>query len=90
MSWARRWHEEIMRLVRRQGELERQLEGGRAGRVLMLARIFARRLGRSLSDTERAVLFERRYHLGEDRLLDLVLTRDGDALAAWLADPSAR
>lgn len=90
MLAARQWHEEIMRLIRRQGELEGKLEGGRAGRVAMLVRIFTKRLGRPLSDAERAVLFERLHRLGEDRLVDLVLTLDGEALAGWLADPSAR
>jgi hypothetical protein len=52
-------------------------------------RLFARRLGRALSDAERATLEQRLEVLDDDRLDDLVLTSGADALAAWLADPSA-
>ena len=58
--------------------------------VASSAAIFTERLGRPLSDAERVVLGERLDGLGEDRLVDVVLTRDREALAAWLGDPSAR
>jgi hypothetical protein len=60
------------------------------GRVATHASLLAKRLGRPLSDAEHAVLTERLDRLGEDRIFDLVLTHDGEALAAWLADPDAR
>jgi hypothetical protein len=59
------------------------------GRVATHAGLLAKRLGRPLSDAEHVVLIERLGRLGEDRIFDLVLTHDGDALAAWLADPDA-
>ncbi|MFS8070005.1 MAG: hypothetical protein ACMG6S_26875 [Byssovorax sp.] len=77
-----KWYEELKQGIRQEGKHE--------GRVATHARVFAKRLGRPLSDAEHAVLAERLDRLGEDRLVDLFLTHDGDALAAWLADPAAR
>jgi hypothetical protein len=74
--------EELKQGIRQEGKLK--------GRVATHARVFSRRLGRPFSDAERAVLAERLDRLGEDRLVDLVLTHDGDALAAWLTEPAER
>ena len=79
-------YEELKQGIRQAGKLE----GKQEGRVATHARVFAKRLGRPLSDAEHAILAERLDRLGEDRLVDLFLTHDGDALAAWLADPTAR
>lgn len=81
-----KWYEELKQGIRQEGKLE----GKHEGRVATHARVFAKRLGRPLSNVEHAVLAERLDRLGEDRLVDLFLTHDGDALAAWLADPAAR
>ncbi len=51
---------------------------------------FERRLHRALTDSERDTLRVRLTSLGPERLGDVVLDLDGDALAAWIADPSAR
>lgn len=50
---------------------------------------FERRLARSLTDAEHAVLRERLDRLGADRLGDVVMDLPADALGAWLADPAA-
>ncbi len=80
-----KWYEEHKQGIRQEG----RLEGEHEGRVATHARIFSKRLGRPLSDAEHAVLAERLDRLGEDRIVDLFLTHDGEALAAWLADPAA-
>jgi predicted transposase YdaD len=76
-----KWYEELKQEIRHEGELE--------GRLATHASLLARRLGRPLSDAEHAVLAERLDRLGEDRIFDLVLTHDGEALATWLADPAS-
>lgn len=60
------------------------------GRVGILTRLFATRLGRPLSETEGAVVSERLRELGEERLSSVVLALSTDALTAWLTDPAAR
>lgn len=52
-------------------------------------RQFARRLGRALTDSERATVVQRLKALGEERLDDMVLSSGPEALAAWLSDPAA-
>ncbi len=70
--------------------LERGLEQGlEQGREQVLARQFARRLGRPLDQTEGAALQARLRASGAERLSDVVLELEGDALARWLADPNA-
>ncbi|MBI5517918.1 MAG: hypothetical protein HY909_29370 [Deltaproteobacteria bacterium] len=54
-----------------------------------LLRQFERRLGRGLTEPERAVLLARLGSLGPARLGDVVLDLDPQALAAWLTDPNA-
>jgi hypothetical protein len=84
-----KWYAELKQEIRQEGKLEGELEGELKGRVATHAGLVAKRLGRPLSEAEHAVLAERLDRLGEDRIFDLVLTHDGDALAAWLADPAA-
>jgi hypothetical protein len=69
-------------------ELGKQ-RGEQVGKLEMLASIYERRLGREMSEGERAVVVERLEKLGVERLLDLPLALSADALAAWLADPAA-
>lgn len=72
-----KWYAELKQEIRQEGRVETH------------ARVFTKRHGRPLSDAEHAILVERLDRLDEDRVVDLVLTRDGDSLAAWLADPTA-
>jgi hypothetical protein len=78
---TREWFEQYKKQVRDEGRDE--------GRVGILTRQFATRLGRALSETERAVVSERVRALGEDRMSNVVLSLSGEALASWLADPTA-
>ena len=57
--------------------------------LVPLLRMFARRLGRPLTDHEAQTLAARLDSLGGDRLGDVVLDLDTAALRAWLADPGA-
>jgi hypothetical protein len=50
---------------------------------------FERRLGRALTTEEQQVLNDRFARTGPDRLGDVVLDLSPEALAAWLADPTA-
>ncbi len=59
-------------------------------RLGVLAGQFKKRLGRDLTTLERGVLVARLQRLGADRLSDVVLDTQGEALALWLADPDAR
>jgi hypothetical protein len=67
--------------------------GARDGKVnaeeRMLVRGYARRLGRPLTEAERATLAQRVERLGADRVLDVHYELAADTLAAWLADPAA-
>lgn len=60
------------------------------GRMETHLRLFGRRLGRALTEAERAVLVQRMTTLGQERVDDVLLTYGAEALAAWLADPTAR
>jgi Uma2 family endonuclease len=55
-----------------------------------LQHLFARRLGRPLTEGETATLLARFDTVGPDRLGDVVLDLTPDALAHWLTDPDAR
>ncbi len=55
-----------------------------------LLRQFARRLGRVLTEDEQRIVVARLDTVGADRLGDVVLDLDPEALAQWLADPEAR
>jgi hypothetical protein len=60
-----------------------------ANALAPLVHQFSRRLGRPITDTERAELLRRLDTLGADRIGDVVLDLTPHALAAWLADPDA-
>lgn len=74
---------------RNHGREEGLREGLREG-LAPLLRLFARKLGRPLSEQEEATMCARLATHGADRLGDVALDLDGAALAAWLADPNAR
>jgi hypothetical protein len=59
------------------------------GRKETYVRQFAWRLGRALTDRESATVEHRLQVLGDERLIDMVLSSSPEALAAWLADPAA-
>jgi hypothetical protein len=59
-------------------------------RTDIFVRLFARRLGRALTDREGATLSQRIETLSADRLDDVLLNSSSKTLAAWLADPAAR
>jgi hypothetical protein len=63
---------------------------GRKEGIALLLRQFERRLGRALTEKERARFDKRLKSLGPERLGDVVLDLAPDALAAWLATPRAR
>lgn len=64
-------------------------EGVEKGLEKSLTHQFERRLGRPLSDAERATFRQRLLSLGSDRLGDVVLDLTAADLATWLADPAA-
>jgi hypothetical protein len=74
---TREWFEQYLRQIEDRGQLR------------VIARLIGKRLGRSLTEAERAMLAERLDRLGGERIDDVVLSFSTDALAAWLADPSA-
>jgi hypothetical protein len=63
--------------------------GEKKGEFKMLARGYERRLRRPLTEAERGTLALRVEKLGMDRMLDVQNELAVDALAAWLADPTA-
>lgn len=73
-----------------QKAIERGIEQGIEKGIRSLVHLFERRLGRPLRDDERACIQERNGRLGPDRVGDVVLDLSPEALAVWLADPSAR
>ncbi|WP_437974906.1 hypothetical protein WMF11_42995 [Sorangium sp. So ce295] len=75
---------------RKEGLQEGRKEGLQEGQLRVLARQFEKKLGRPLTEMEHSVLAERFERLGADRLDDAKLALPPEALAAWLADPTAR
>jgi hypothetical protein len=70
--------------------VDEALKKGRDQGILrQLVHLFERRLGRSLTEAEHQMLHDRLARVGPDRLDDVVLDLAPDALAAWLADPTA-
>jgi hypothetical protein len=69
---------------------QRLLDQGMEKGIAVVVRQFERKLARPLAGEERARVLERLELLGPERLADVVLDLDSMALAAWLADPSAR
>jgi hypothetical protein len=67
------------------GKLRGELRGQQMARV----EFYEKRLGRSLTDVERATLINRIDALGFARVDDVILGLSSDALAAWLHDPDA-
>jgi hypothetical protein len=67
-----------------------QREAMEKGAANAFARLFERRLRRTLREDEQARLRERVETLGPDRVGDVVLDLSADELATWLADPKAR
>src|SRR4051812_46826434 len=64
--------------------------GYERGRTETWVRRFARRLGRALTNSERATVAQRLAALGDERLADVVLSPSGpEALVTWLGDPTA-
>jgi hypothetical protein len=59
------------------------------GRTMTYVRLFVWRLGRALTDSERATVEQRLQALGDERLNAVVLSSSPEALAAWLGDPAA-
>jgi hypothetical protein len=60
------------------------------GRTETWLRLFARRLGRVLTDSERATVVQRLQTLGEERLDEAAQSSGPEALAAWLGNSAAR
>ena len=58
-------------------------------RAALLARPCSRKIGRALTDEERAVLCAKLDALGVERVTEAVIDLDGDALAAWIVAPTA-
>ena len=90
-----RVHDEVQQALqlaeeREERGLKRGIEQGVELGLRPLVRQFERRLGRALTDAERDVLRARLTTLGAERLGDVALDGDAEALVAWLDDPSAR
>lgn len=63
---------------------------GREEGLAPLLHLFARRLGRPLSEAEHGTVLARFDAVGPDRLGDAALDLTPAEFAAWLADPAAR
>jgi hypothetical protein len=78
-------------LFKRSSTLRKAYEkGGREAVETILRTLFVRRIGRTLTPEEQQALARHAEQLGAERVGEVVLDLDGDALAAWLADPNAR
>jgi hypothetical protein len=71
------------------GRIEGERKGEQKGQMHLIVRAYERGLRRPLADGERTTLAQRLERLGADRLFDMTYDLPPDALAAWLADPSA-
>ena len=67
-----------------EGRAEGRREGREEGRIAMIERQCAQRLGRALTDDERAALGEKLVAVGAEAVGDTVFDLDRDALAAWI------
>lgn len=72
-----------------QGRQQGIIEGREQG-LTFLVRLFARKLGRPLTEREHKTLVRRLDTLGPERLGDVVFDLSGPALATWLANTRAR
>ena len=70
-------------------EYDRQKRERRETVTHLLARLFSQKLGRDLTEDEQRTLRRRIETLGSERVGDVVLAFDRDALGAWLARPDA-
>ena len=86
METTRETFEQLKERARQEGETRGVYRGLQQG----LQHLFARRLGRPLTEAETATLLTRFDTVGPDRLGDVVLDLTPDALAHWLTDPDAR
>jgi predicted transposase YdaD len=84
MTEAERLRAEGRKQGRKQGR-----EQGREQGLAPLLRLYERRLDRTITKAEKAVLSKRLSTLGPDRLGDVVLDMTPQNLAHWLADPNA-
>ncbi len=69
--------------------IEQGIERGIERGIAPLLSLIGRKLQRPLTEEERSVVSARLDLLGPDRLGDVALDLDRDALAVWLADPDA-
>ena len=74
---TREWYERSLKQAEQRGQLRTMVQ------------MCAIRLGRSLTEADSAALAERLDRLGDDRVAEVVMTSSPDALARWLADPTA-
>ncbi len=70
--------------------LKKGIEKGIEKGIAPLVQMCVRRLGRPMTRGEEATLGVRLDTVGPERLAEVVLDSDAEALAAWLADPNAR
>ena len=85
-----REHEQMIEARGIQRGIERGIEQGIERGIAPLFGLIARKLRRPLTDSDRRAITARLDLIGPDRLGEVVLDFNGDALAAWLADPDAR
>jgi hypothetical protein len=72
-------------------QMEQQwIEKGIEKALAPLVHLFERKLGRSLTGSERRTVAQRLDRVGPDRLGDVVLDLSPEQLATWLTDPEAR
>jgi hypothetical protein len=64
-------------------------QGEKLGKQELLGRLYAKRLGRPITESEQATVLRRLGSLGYDRLVDVRDELSPEALAAWLAAPDA-
>ena len=81
--------DEYLAQVKETGRQQGVQQGIQQGQKPLLHQ-FARKLGRALTDEERARVAARFDSLGPDRLGDVALDLSPTALADWLADPDSK
>ncbi|MCU0681628.1 MAG: hypothetical protein MUF34_05125 [Polyangiaceae bacterium] len=87
----RRMLQSLLKIYPEAGQdlVEQGREEGREKGLRLLQHQLERRLGRTLTEAERAVMVHRFDNGGADRLGDVVLDLSAEALAAWLNEPNA-
>jgi hypothetical protein len=75
--------------VYKMGKQDGKQEGEQRGEQKTLVRQYEKRLGRPLTDQERATLAQRLAKLGGDRLDDVLFGLSPEAIAAWLGRADA-